>query len=319
MVRGLFISVPTQRLGSQSLLDLHIKDLVWVIYYLDMHVSSLLGFSALLSTPGPELATVHAINTAAHNIAHYKRSDHVFLASASIAMGIELMKLMGRITSVATVINPRYELPSPSSDMPEWNDLRTELETWEFMLKSIFADGDGNLTLFMLVLISDDSKHGANPVDRARHHLECHLFLAQIALYHAFLRQHCESRPTKRPSDVDDINKGQTCTAAATNAITYISMYLEQTQATSLPFHSAYVLFVSLLTLTVASVLADDHGRHGFQHIIYVATRTLTNSNFGSDRTKTHYLEFIQACSNQDHRVSSSSTNHYPTDLNQWP
>lgn len=149
MVRGLFVRVSAQRLGSQSLLDVRIKDLVWTIYYLDMQVSGLLGLSALLSTPGPELATVHAINTAAHNIANYRRSDHSFLTSVSIAMGIELLKLIGRITLATTAVNPPYGLPSPRSDIPEWNDLRTEFDTWEFMLKSIFAEHDGNVTLIM--------------------------------------------------------------------------------------------------------------------------------------------------------------------------
>lgn len=145
------MSVSTQRLGTQSSSELRSKDLVWTIYYLDMHVSGLLGLSTLLSIPGPELATVHAINTAAHNIANYRRSDHSFLASVSLAMDIELMKLIGRITSTATILNSRHGYPSPCSEIPGWNDLRAEFDTWEFMLKSIFSENDGNPTLFMLV------------------------------------------------------------------------------------------------------------------------------------------------------------------------
>lgn len=149
MVQGFFATVSAQSLGTHSSLDLRIRDLVWVIHYLDLHVSGLLGSSTLLSTPGPELATIHAINTAAHNIANYRRTDHTFLASVALAMSIELMKLIGRISSVAVVGNHRYGLPSPSSDVPEWTDMRAEFETWEFMLKSIFAENEGNLTLIM--------------------------------------------------------------------------------------------------------------------------------------------------------------------------
>lgn len=125
------------------------RDLVWTIYYLDMHTSGLLGLTTLLSTPGPELATVHAINTAAHNIAHCRRSHNSFLSSVSMAMGIELLKLIGRITLVATVINPRHGLPSPCSATPDWNDLRAEFDTWEYMLRSIFPDNDVNPVLIM--------------------------------------------------------------------------------------------------------------------------------------------------------------------------
>lgn len=122
------------------------------------------------------------------------------------------------------------------------------------------------------------------------------------------------------PSDVDDINKGQACTGAATNAIAYISMHLEQSQAPSLPSHSAYLLFISLLTLIVASVFTDDHGRHSFQHTQHVAMQALTNANFGSDRNKIVYLDFTQACSNQAHMIiGTSSTNHDSTGSVQRP
>lgn len=147
MVRDLFVSVSTQRLGTQSLSDLRAKDLVWTIHYLDVQVSDLLGLSTLLPTPGPELATVHAINTAAHNVATCKRSDNTFLSSVAVALGIELTKLIGRIASAATVTDPRHGLTSPSSDIPEWNDLKTEFDAWEFMFQSIFSDTDVNPTL----------------------------------------------------------------------------------------------------------------------------------------------------------------------------
>lgn len=122
----------------------------------------------------------------------------------------------------------------------------------------------------------------------------------------------------RHPSDVDEINQGQACAIAATNAIAYISMYRKQSQASFLPFHSAYVLFVSLLTLMVASAFTDDRGRQHFEQTIQVATQALTNSNFGSSRTKMIYVEFIQACFNQDVKVSISSTNQGPTGSVEW-
>lgn len=43
------------------------------------------------------MATVYAINKAAYNVADYRRSDSSFLLSVSIAMVIELLKLIRRI------------------------------------------------------------------------------------------------------------------------------------------------------------------------------------------------------------------------------
>lgn len=92
------------------------------------------------------MATVHGINTAAHNVANYKRSDSTFLLSVSLAMAIELMKLIRRISLTVVVTTPSSNtIPSPSpSDAPEWIDLRAEFETWEFILRSIFPENDNN-------------------------------------------------------------------------------------------------------------------------------------------------------------------------------
>lgn len=156
LFRSFSIQSPTSSHASSAsspifsfLSDVRRKDIVWSIFYLDMHVSSLLRLPPLLRDPGPELATVHAVNTAAHNVANYKRSDSGFLLSVSLAMAIELMKLIRRIslTTPATTPSPSA-LPSPSpSDTLEWTDLRGEFETWEFILRSIFPENDNNPVL----------------------------------------------------------------------------------------------------------------------------------------------------------------------------
>lgn len=103
----------------------------------------------------------------------------------------------------------------------------------------------------------------------------------------------------KSPSQIDDINKGRACVTAATNAIMYTSMYREQTQVTALSWHSAYVVFISLLTLLVATSFTDALGRHTIQHTIHVAVQTLSTSTYGSSRSKSSYLEFAQVSSLQ--------------------
>lgn len=112
-----------------------------------MHVSSLLRLSPLLREAGPEMATVHGINTAAYNVANYKRSDSTFLLSVSLAMAIELMKLIRRISLTVSVTTPTSNAvssPLPPSAASEWTDLRAEFDTWEFILKSIFPENDNN-------------------------------------------------------------------------------------------------------------------------------------------------------------------------------
>lgn len=100
----------------------------------------------------------------------------------------------------------------------------------------------------------------------------------------------------RSPSQIDDINKGRACVTAATNAIMYTSMYLEHSQVTTLSWHSAYVVFISLLTLLVARSFTDALGRHTLQHTIRLAIQTLSNSTYGSSRSKTLYLDFAQVC-----------------------
>lgn len=166
MVQDLFRSFSTQDLAPSSasssssrspsslyspsfafLPDLRKKDIVWSIIYLDMHVSSLLRLSPLLREAGPEMATVHGINTAAYNVANYKRSDSTFLLSVSLAMAIELMKLIRRISLTVSVTTPTSNAvssPLSPSAASEWTDLRAEFDTWEFILKSIFPENDNN-------------------------------------------------------------------------------------------------------------------------------------------------------------------------------
>lgn len=109
-------------------------------------------------------------------------------------------------------------------------------------------------------------------------------------------RHHAEPIFMKKPSRIDDINKGRVCVLAATNAIMKTSMYLEQTRATILSWHSAYVLFISLITLLVASSFADVQCQRILQYTIHVAIQTLISSTCGSSQSKSLYLEFTQVC-----------------------
>lgn len=123
----------------------------------------------------------------------------------------------------------------------------------------------------------------------------------------------------KSPSQIDDINKGRACVIAATNGIMYTSMYLEQTQATTLSWHSAYVVFISLLTLLVATSFTDALGRHTLQHTIRIAVQTLSTSTYGSSRSKSSYLEFAQVCYSQQRQGSDTNEESQAVSMNTMP
>lgn len=117
-----------------------------------MHISSLTQVPALLDSPGPGIATVYAVNSAAYNVANYKRSSSTFLLSVSLAMAIELIKLIRRILPIKTSRAPQPHLalsrePTILVDTNGWSKVRTELQTWDYMLQNIFPDNEGNMQI----------------------------------------------------------------------------------------------------------------------------------------------------------------------------
>lgn len=129
------------------------KGVLWVIHFFDMHVSALLGLPRLLPDPGPKLATVHAINTAAYNVANLRRSDETFLSSLAVAMGIELMRLIDRLSSDVVLPNSMLSDHFGRPDAAKWDEFRVGIETWELMLQSIFPEYDTNPVLYLYVVL----------------------------------------------------------------------------------------------------------------------------------------------------------------------
>lgn len=145
-----------------------------------MHISSLTQKPALLEAPGPEMATVYAINSAAYNVANYRRSSSTFLLSVSLAMAIELIKLIRRIFPAKTPAEHQSHRvlsskPDTVIDGNGWSTastrgpgngvgqqqlkgntsaavidedvVRTELQTWDYMFQNIFPENEGNMQI----------------------------------------------------------------------------------------------------------------------------------------------------------------------------
>lgn len=112
-----------------------------------MHVSNLLGLRLLLDCPTSTLTTIYAINTAAYNVANYRRSDKRFLSEVSLAMAVELLRLVQRMNPERLVVNADVDASlsaemSPSEDTRNHSQLQIELATWEYMFHAIFPDDD---------------------------------------------------------------------------------------------------------------------------------------------------------------------------------
>ena len=117
-----------------------------------MHISSLTQVPAFLGSPGPEMTTVYAINSAAYNVANYRRSSSTFLLSVSLAMAIELLKLIRGVFPARLVTDSHSHSasssnPATSMEVHGWNKARTQLQTWDYMLQNIFPENEGNMQI----------------------------------------------------------------------------------------------------------------------------------------------------------------------------
>lgn len=136
-----------------------------------------------------------------------------------------------------------------------------------------------------------------NPTDlinRAGSELRLHHCLAEIMLYHNFLECLAESTAMGEHYEIDDINRGRACVAAATNAISHISKRLARIPATNLTWSSAYTIYVSSLTLLIAAAFAHAAERHTIHGTVCVAIQILQDTTYGSSHCKRSYLGFIQ-------------------------
>lgn len=157
MVQQLIHNVSTHEPESIDFSDLSSRNVAWIVFYLDMHISSLLNVVPFLRKPGPDMATVYAINTAIFNVANYRRSDSSFLLSVSVAMAIESIKLTQAMQYNLEIINLLSSQPSisegkaPIQDLLTRDEVKTQCETWEILLEAAFTNDDCDPTLSMSV------------------------------------------------------------------------------------------------------------------------------------------------------------------------
>lgn len=142
-------------------------------------------------------------------------------------------------------------------------------------------------------------------MNRAGSELRLHHCLAEIMLYHNFLQCLTETTPLGEQYEIDDINKGRACVAAATNAISHISTRLSQISGTSLTWSSAYTVFISSLTLLVAAAFTHTNERHVIHNTVYIAIQILQETSYGDSHCKKSYLDFIRVCELPYHNRSN--------------
>lgn len=124
--------------------------LLWLMCYLDMHVSNLLGLVPLLDVSKSTSTTTPVINMAAHNVAFFKRSDSAFLSEVSLAMAVELEALTQRVNAAGVAVKADQDSTLMnrmvfSGEMQEsLNKVQIDFATWEHMFQCIFPDDDNN-------------------------------------------------------------------------------------------------------------------------------------------------------------------------------
>lgn len=155
MVQQLIRHVSAQKPDNIDFSDLSSRNIVWTVFYLDMHVSSLSNVAPFLRKPGPEIATVYAINTAIYNVANYRRSESEFLLSVSVAMAIELMKLTQSMPyslegpKTPSIQQSITEGKARIQNVPTRDEVKTQCETWEVLFQAAFTNDECNPTLLM--------------------------------------------------------------------------------------------------------------------------------------------------------------------------
>lgn len=121
-----------------------------------------------------------------------------------------------------------------------------------------------------------------------------HLYLAQIILYHRALWRRSEPVPWHHVPRADKVDEESACIKAAIDAIGYTSSNLEQDDKKTIPWHSAYIVYISAVTLLTAAPFLDRSDRVTIEGAVRTAMLVLSNATYGSWHAKSCYLQFTQ-------------------------
>lgn len=130
----------------------------------------------------------------------------------------------------------------------------------------------------------------------ARNELSMYFRTSQIMLHHRFLLYHSDTLITNDRHHVKNVNKGRACVMSASIAISSISDRMEMLQTTILTWLSAYTVFISAITLLVATISLDSsdiYAQHTIEHTIRVAVQILKYATYGEGQNKLSYMNFL--------------------------
>lgn len=122
----------------------------WLVSYLDMYISNLLGVHPLLDCSTSTSTSTPAINTAIQNVTLLKRSDGAFLSEVSLAMVVELESLIQRTGFEKFDATPDKDVKfsdssAASTDAHESSSLaQIDFATWEQVFQNMFPSDDNN-------------------------------------------------------------------------------------------------------------------------------------------------------------------------------
>lgn len=121
-----------------------------------------------------------------------------------------------------------------------------------------------------------------------------HLYLARITLHHAALGIRSQAVSWHHVSRDEEFDEEVACIKAAVDAVGYTSSYLERNETNVLSWHSAYIIFISAITLLTGASFMSPPNRTPIQGTIDTAVRMLSNTIYGSWHAKSCYLQFTQ-------------------------
>lgn len=134
---------------------------------------------------------------------------------------------------------------------------------------------------------------------RVRNELLMYFRVSHIMLHHKSLLHHSQSVGTSDTQHANDIQKGRACVMAASNAITSVSKRMESLQTTTLTWLSAYTIFLSTITLLIATISLENKDIYmqcTVEHTVRVAFQILKHATYGAGQNRSLYINFLLVC-----------------------
>lgn len=127
-------------------------------------------------------------------------------------------------------------------------------------------------------------------------------YLAQIMLYYRYMKHYAEpSSNVEDPLTLRRIQYGRTCVETSRAAVTAAKEYSRLPAISPFSWPSAYVLFVSTITLFVALTRAEGAEQQQIKDSVMLSVLLMRQMACVAQAGTTSYLNFIEARNKRTH------------------